>query len=146
MDYIIIEQTKEYTKRISYDPITNTFSELEHDCIFLHRNFTHPYGWLKGYGTPPDEHLDVFLLSHDDCSLGDELPVKIVGVFKRNDGDNKFIGISPERKETDFTELPENEKNDLFRLYPKVGNGEGWFGAETAKEIIEDFMKHGRVV
>ena len=62
MDYIIIEQTRDYTKRIAYDPKTNTFNELEHDCLFLHRGFTHPYGWLKGSGTPPDEHLDVFLL------------------------------------------------------------------------------------
>ena len=145
MDYIIIEQTKEYTKRIAYDPLTNTFSEMENDCIFLHRGFTHPYGWLKGSGTPPEEHLDVFLLSVENCSLGDVLPIKIIGVFKRKDGDHKLIGISPEREETDFSFLPESEKNDLFRLYPKVYEGEGWFGTETAKEIIADFMKNGRV-
>ena len=145
MDYIIVEQTKDYKKRIAYDPNTNSFSETEYDCIFLHRGFTHPYGWLKGYGTPPDEHLDVFLLSQENCSLGDELPVKIVGVFKRNDGDHKLIGISPERQESTFSELPETEKNDLYRLYPQVRDGEGWFGAEIAKDVIMEFMKNGRV-
>ncbi|MCL2814836.1 MAG: hypothetical protein FWD23_09575 [Oscillospiraceae bacterium] len=145
MDYIIVEQTKEYKKRITYDPIKNSFSEMEHDCIFLHRGFTHPYGWLKGSGTPPEEHLDVFLLSQENCSLGDELPIKIVGIFKRSDGDHKLIAISPEREELDFAQLPENEKNDLHRLYPRVGDGEGWFGAETAKEIIADYMTSGRV-
>ena len=146
MDYIIIEQTKEYKKRIAYDPATNTFSELEHDCLFFHRGFTHPYGWLKGSGTPPEEHLDVILLSQNDYSLGDELPIKIVGVFKRNDGDHKLIGISPERAENDFAQLPESEKTDLHNLYPRVDEGEGWFGAEIAIEIIKDFMKHDRVI
>ena len=145
MDYIIIEQTKEYKKRISYDPETNTFSEMEYDCLFHQRGFTHPYGWLKGSGTPPKEHLDVFLLSQENCSLGDELPIKIVGVFKRNDNDHKLIAISPERDETDFSQLPESEKNDLYRLYPKVYDGEGWFGTETAREIITEFMKNGRI-
>jgi inorganic pyrophosphatase len=145
VDYIVIEQTKDYRKRMAYDPETNVFYETEYDCIFLQREFTHPYGWLKGSGTPPEEHLDVFLLSHEPCSLGDELPVKIVGVFKRNDGDHKLIGISSKREETDFSQLPDNEKNDLYRLYPRVDDGEGWFGAETAKEVIEDFMKHGRI-
>jgi inorganic pyrophosphatase len=144
MDYMIVEQTRDYVKRIAYDHKTNTFSETEHDCLFLHRGFTHPYGWLKGSGTPPEEHLDVFLLTHENYSLGDELPVKIVGVFKRNDGDHKLIGVSPERKEIDFTQLPEHEKDDLYRLYPRVGDGEGWFGADVAKDIISDFYKYGR--
>lgn len=145
MDYIVVEQTKEYKKRIAYEPRTNTFFETEHDCLYLHRGFTHPYGWLKGFGTPPGEHLDIFLLSQEECSLGEELPIKIVGVFKRNDGDHKLIGISPERKEADFSQLPEHEKDDLQRLYPRVSEGEGWFGAEAAKEVITDFVKNGRV-
>ncbi|MCL2217285.1 MAG: inorganic diphosphatase [Defluviitaleaceae bacterium] len=141
MYYIVVEQTKEYEKRISYDPKTNAFSETEYDCIFHHRGFTHPYGWLKGFGTPPGEHLDVFLLSQKKCSLGDELPIKIVGVFKRSDGDHKLIGILSEREEENFSQLPEQEKDDLYRLYPCVSSGEGWFGAKTAKDIIEDFVK-----
>ena len=100
---------------------------------------------MKGSGTPPEEHLDVFLLSQEHCFLGDELPIKIVGVFKRNDGDHKLIAVSPERDETDFSQLPEHEKNDLHKLYPRVDDGEGWFGTETAEEVIANFMKNGRV-
>lgn len=143
MDYIIIEQTRDYIKRIAYDPVTSMFSELEYDCLSLKRGFTHPYGWLKGSGTPPEEHLDVFLLSHENYTLGDEVPIKIVGVFKRNDGDHKLVSISPERAENDFSQLPESEKNDLRNLYPRVDEGEGWFGAETAKDVISDFMRRG---
>jgi inorganic pyrophosphatase len=145
MDYIIIEQTKDYKKRIAYDPKTNTFSETEHACLFFHRGFTHPYGWLKGSGTPPGEHLDVFLLSQDNCSPGDELPIKIVGAFKRNDGDHKLIGIPPERKETDFSQLPEHERTDLYNLYPRIDSGEGWFGADAAKDIIANFKTKRRM-
>lgn len=145
MEYIIIEQTRKYKKRISYEPKSNIFSETENDCIFLHRGFTYPYGWLKGSGTPPGEHLDIFLMSQEDYSLGDELPVKIVGVFIRKDGDHKLVGILPERIETDFAQLPENEKDALYKLYPRVDEREGWFGAETAREIIYNFMKNGRV-
>ncbi len=144
METIIIEQTRDYKKRISYDPGTDTFPESAYDCLFHERGFTHPYGWLKGSGTPPGDHLDVFLLSRETCSLGDELPVKIVGVFKRNDGDHKLIGIAPERPEADFSQLPENEKNDLYTLYPRIHDGEGWFGAGAAREIINRFMEHGR--
>ena len=139
MYYIIIEQTSEHRKRMAYDPKANAFFETEHDSLFFHRGFTYPYGWLKGFGTPPGEHLDVFLLSQEKYALGEKLPIKIVGVFKRNDGDHKLIGISPKRAESDFSQLPEHEKSALYKLYPHVGEGEGWFGAETAKDIIADF-------
>lgn len=69
------------------------------------------------------------------------MPIKVVGVFKRNDSDHKLIEILPEREETDFSQLPEHEKDDLHRLYLRVGEGEGWFGAEKAKDVIADFMK-----
>ncbi|MCL2603112.1 MAG: inorganic diphosphatase [Defluviitaleaceae bacterium] len=145
MDYIVVEQTKDYKKRMIYDPNTNTFNEAEHDCMFLYRGFTHPYGWLRGSGTPPGEHLDVFLLSGGECFPGDELPVRVVGVFRKKDGDHKLIGISPEREEMDFSQLPECEINDLHMLYPFVDEGEGWFGADAAKIVITDFMENGRV-
>jgi len=139
MNYIVIEQTKDYKKRIAYDPKTNTFSETENDCLFAKRGFIHPYGWLKGSGTPPGKHLDVFLLSHDNCALGDELEIKIVGVLKRADGDHKLVGILSKREETDFSQLPNNEKDDLHKLYPYLGSGEGWFGEETANAVIAEF-------
>lgn len=66
--------------------------------------------------------------------------MKIVGCFVRKDGDNKLISILPERSETDYSELPEDEKDDLHRLYPRVYEGEGWYGVINAREIIDNFF------
>lgn len=82
MDYMVVEQTKEYKKRIAYDPKTNTFSETEHDCIFLHRGFIYPYGWLKGYGTPPAEHLDVFYYHKKNVLLVTSCRLRLSGFSK----------------------------------------------------------------
>ena len=144
MYYMVVEQTKEYKNRVVYDPLTNSFSESGHVCLFSVREFPHAYGWLKESGTPPEEHLDVFLMSHFDCALGDEVLVKIVGVFIRNDGDHKLVSILPERHENDLFMLPESEINDLYKLYPRIDEGEGWFGAKKANDVIHAFMLNGR--
>lgn len=143
-EYVLyfIEQTREYKNRLEFDPIKNIFNETKSKSLAYVRNFPHPYGWIKESGTPPELHLDVVLLSPKKYKLGDETAVKIVGCFVRNDGDNKLIGILPERLETDFIELPEDEKADLSRLYPHVGDGEGWYGAVRAREIIESFFQN----
>jgi len=144
MYHIIIEQTKEYKKRMKYDSVKNSFYETEFESLAHVRNFPHPHGWIKESGTPPEPHLDVILLSLGKYELGDEVAIKIVGCFMRNDGDSKLIGILPERSETDFLGLPEIEKADLQRLYPRLDKGEGWFGAVIAEEIIDKFYAKGR--
>lgn len=63
----------------------------------------------------------------------------------RKDGDNKLISILPERLETDFFELPEIEKVDLHRLYPRVSEGEGWYGVTKANEIISNYYKNKKI-
>jgi hypothetical protein len=144
MDRIIIEQTNDYPKRMKYNPETKTFFATEYDSLSYVRNFHHPYGWLKESGTPPEPHLDVILLSSAHYELGDELSIKIIGVFLRNDGDYKLVSVLPERPESDFSELPQSEKDDLHRLYPREDVGEGWFGAETAKRVITEFYANGK--
>ena len=141
MFHIIIEQTQEYKNIMEFDPIKKVFNATKFKSLAYVRNFPHPYGWIKESGTPPGPHLDVILLSSKKYELGDEATIKIVGCFVRNDGDNKLIGILPERLETDFIELPEYEKADLRKLYPHVNDGEGWYGAVRAKEIIEKFIR-----
>lgn len=144
MYHIVIEQTQEYKYRMEFDPIKNIFNESKFESLTHARNFPHSYGWIKESGTPPGSHLDVILLSSDKYKLGDEVAIKIVGVFIRNDGDNKLIAILPERIETDFVELSEVEKSDLSRLYPRVDEGEGWYGVTKAREIVENFFKTKR--
>jgi hypothetical protein len=144
MYHIIIEQTKEYQNRMKYDPRSNSFFETEYQSHMHIRKFPYPYGWIKESGTPPEQHLDIIFLSEDHYNLGDESAIKIIGCFVRNDGDNKFIGISPERPENDFCELPEYQVTDLQRLYPRVDPGEGWFGAMKASLLIEQFMTNAK--
>lgn len=140
MYHIIIEQTNEYKNRMKFDATKNIFVETEYESLAYIRNFPYPYGWIKESGTPPERHLDVMLLSSAKYKLGDEIEVKIIGCFVRNDGDNKLIGILPDRFETDFSELTDLEKAELNRLYPRVGVGEGWYGAERAEELVERFF------
>lgn len=81
-------------------------------------NVPYPYGWLIGYGTPPDKHLDIILLSDNDYELGAVVSVRIIGVFIRNDGDNKLLAVLQAHEEADYWELPGNEKETLRKIYP----------------------------
>jgi inorganic pyrophosphatase len=138
---MVIEQTIEFRKRIKYIPEENKFYETEYDSLFYIRKFKYPYGWIKESGTPPEKHLDIILLSEESYKLGEVINVKIIGCFLRKDNDNKFIGIKPERSETDFIELHENEKEELFKLYPRIDKGEGWFGINIANRLLDEWKK-----
>lgn len=133
---MIVEQTKQYPKRMRYIPQTKTFVEEEHESLASARQFRQPYGWIKESGTPPQPHWDVILMSDGEFDLGDEVPIKIIGVFARKDGDHKFIAVERQREIEDFSQLDKAEKEDLARLYPRVREGEGWFGRERAEIIM----------
>lgn len=135
-----IEQTYRYPNRMKFIPNTDSFVEKEVISLSYERNVRQPYGWIKESGTPPCEHLDVIVMTDKEYELGDEDSVKIVGVFKRNDGDHKLVGVLLDRDIDDFSELSETEKEDLHRLYPREDVGEGWFGRECAEEIIREFF------
>lgn len=77
------------------------------------------HGWIKESGTPPQPHLDVIVMTDDEYELGDEVQVRVVGVFRRSDGDHKFVGVPESREVNDFTELTESEISDMNRLYRK---------------------------
>ena len=74
------------------------------------------------------------------CELGDEVPVRVIGVFCRADGDNKLVSVPAEREVYDIAGLSEKEIGDLHRLYPKIDKGEGWFGKEKAEQVISEFF------
>ncbi len=148
MKNIIIEQTNDYPRRMKYDPESDSFHETEYGSLAYARGVTFPYGWLKESGTPPDEHLDVILVTRKQLQLGDELPVRVIGVFKRYDHDHKLVAVPVERDEVELSQLTEGEQDELYRLYPKVDEtaGEGWFGSRIAQEVIDAFYKDGRKV
>lgn len=135
-----IEQTYAYPKRMKYLPNIDSFIAKEGDSLSYIRNVRQPYGWIKESGTPPCEHLDVIVMTDKEYELGDEDTIKVIGVFCRNDGDHKLVGVLTDREINDFSELTDTEKEDMHRLYPREDAGEGWFGRERAEEIIHDFF------
>lgn len=135
-----IEQTFAYPKRMKYIPNTDSFVEKNCDSLSYVRGVRQPYGWLVESGTPPCDHLDVIVMTDKEYALGDTEQVRIIGVFRRNDGDHKLVGVPLERDIEDFSQLPDSEKEDMHRLYPREDKGEGWFGREAAEQIIQDFF------
>jgi len=138
---MIIEQTKAYPNRMVYDPETKTFSETEKESLAHARGFEYPYGWVKESGTPPAPHCDCMLMSTKEYGLGDEVEIKLIGMFKRNDGDHKYIVVETSREVGNYEELSEEEKEALHKLYPRVRDGEGWFGKEEAEWCYEHCEK-----
>lgn len=136
----VIEQTHEYGNRMKYLAASNSYIEKKDVSLSYWRNVRQPYGWIKESGTPPCPHLDVIIMTNKRYKLGEEERVKIIGVFCRNDGDHKLVGVLPERGVDDFSQLTDQEKADMHRLYPKENPGEGWFGHERAEEIVKDFL------
>lgn len=83
-------------------------------------------------------------MTDKEYELGEEDRIKIIGVFRRNDGDHKLVGALEDRNIYDFSELTETEKEDMHRLYPKERAGEGWFGRECAEEILNAYSNAHR--
>ncbi|MDH8679747.1 hypothetical protein QE109_16430 [Fusibacter bizertensis] len=128
LSHMIIEQTKNYQHRIKYNPASNSFTETDRLSLFFERGCPYPYGWIEESGTPPEYHKDVILVSDLEYELGDRLEVKLIGIFKRADGDHKWVAVPTHRTVDDLFQLSEEELNHLNKLYPSIGEGEGWFG------------------
>ena len=137
-----IEQTNDYQRRMKYIPETDSFVEKDCDSLHYVRNvYQYPYGWMTESGTPPGNHLDVMILTDEHFELGDVAKVRIIGVFIRNDGDHKLMSVLTDRDITEFDQLTDEEKDNLFKLYPYVFEGEGWFGAQRAAQVIEEYFQ-----
>lgn len=141
MPHMIIEQTREYPMRMEYDPTTGTFHESAYRSLASARGFTKPYGWIKESGTPPQPHWDCILLSDSHFSLGDEVEIRVIGVFARADGDHKYIAVETARGISDLAQITDAELEELHRLYPQIRDGEGWFGRERAEWCMEHCAK-----
>ena len=137
-----IEQTYAYPKRIKYIAASDSFIEKDGDSLSYVRGVKQPYGWITESGTPPCDHLDVIVMTDREFALGDTVKVKIIGLFYRGDGDHKLVGVLTDREIDDFSELSEEEKEDMHRLYPREDKekGEGWYGREKAEEVIAEFF------
>ena len=141
MLHMIVEQTYKYPMRMEYNPETGGFTERDHKSLAYERNFTKPYGWIKESGTPPLPHWDCILMTEKEYELGDEVEIKIIGVFQRSDFDHKYVVVEASREIEDIMELEETEWEELHRLYPRIREGEGWFGKEVAEYCMKNHEK-----
>lgn len=137
MLHMIVEQTDKYPRRMVYDAVEKVFHESEYASLMYVRKFSKPYGWIKESGTPPEPHWDCMLMTDAEKELGDEVEIKVIGVFKRKDGDHKYIVVETARDIEDYAQLSDGEKEELSRLYPRIDAGEGWFGREEAEECMK---------
>lgn len=85
-------------------------------------------------------------MTNKEYAPGEEDQIKLIGVFRRNDGDHKLVGVPVDRGVNDFSALSDEEKEDMHRLYPREDVGEGWFGRECAEEITEEFFGKKAVI
>lgn len=141
MLHMIVEQTHAYPMRMEYDAEKGTFSATEYNSLQYVRGFTKPYGWIKESGTPPGPHWDCILMTDKKYDLGDEIKVKVIGVFQRGDLDHKYVVCEITREIDDISKLTELEWEELRKLYPKIREGEGWFGKEQALYCMEHHEK-----
>lgn len=127
--------------RMKYVQETNEFVPTDRKSLPAERGFTKPYGWIRESGTPPQPHWDCILMTENRYDLGDEVEIKVIGVFQRGDQDHKYIAVETSRAISDISELTGSEMEELHRLYPRVGNGEGWFGKDRACLCMETHKK-----
>ena len=111
--WVVVEQPRSEPDRMVYDPLTETFLRSAHQSLAYQRGFPSAYGWIGGV---------------------------ICGVFFRNDGDHKFVAIdeawAARLSQADLACLDADTLAGLHRLYPRIGENEGWFGAEPARSYL----------
>ena len=141
MLHMVIEQTYQYPMRMEYNHETGKFIESEYKSLQYVRNFTKPYGWIKESGYPPFPHWDCILMTNAEYDLGDEVEIRVIGVFKRTDFDHKYVVVENSRDINDIAELTNDEMDELKKLYPRISEGEGWYGKEVAEYCMENHEK-----
>ena len=138
--YAIVEQCRNDKYRNKYNPENGKFEITQYKSLLYERNLAGVYGWLDGYGYPPNRHLDVIVITNNKYELGERIEIKIIGIFLRKDNDSKLIAIESSRNENEITEIPINELQMIKALYPIMDNGEGWFGKEIAYQDIQKYI------
>jgi len=138
--YAIVEQRRNDKYRNKYDPEKGKFEITQYKSLLFERNLAGIYGWLDGYGFPPNRHLYVIVITNNEYELGNKIEIKIIGIFLRKDNDSKLIAIESSRPENDLMEIPINEQQMIKALYPVIDDGEGWFGKEIAYKNIEKYI------
>ncbi len=139
--WVVVEQPSQEPYRLKYDPVSGTFSRMTMLSLTYERGFSGAYGWIGGSGTPPEPHFDILLITCQKPQPGDILEAYICGVFFRADNDHKFVALDSELRSSvaraDLDGLDPETLAELKRLYPRVGENEGWFGARIGLFLFE---------
>lgn len=138
--WAVIEQPRGEERRLEYDPATGAFVPDGRWSLVHVRGVDAAYGWITGFGEPPAPHFDVLVLTNAQPAAGEVLEVMPCGLFRRGDGDHKLVAIDvqnpPDYGLVDLLALPNGVLAMVQGLYPQVGPGEGWFGAEEATAFL----------
>lgn len=138
--YAVIEQPRGEPHRIQFDPVSQEFRRTHLLSLLHERGFSGGYGWIAGTGLPPQPHFDVLVLTLQQVSPGDVVEGQIAGMFMRGDGDHKFVAVAADLLAdggvADFDHLSDRWRDELRALYPRIGKGEGWRGAQAAVEFL----------
>jgi len=138
--WVIVEHPRDEPYRIVYNPKGQSFTRTRQKSLAYERGFSGVYGWIGGTGIPPKPHYDVFVLTKQQPAIGDVVLGYIIGFFHRRDGDHKFVAIDAEWKETvseaDLVCLDRSTRVELQRIYPRIEENEGWYGAKEAQAYL----------
>jgi hypothetical protein len=138
--WVVVEQPAHEPYRLAYHPGAGTFVRTAVRSLSHARGWRGAYGWIGGLGQPPGPHFDVFLLTPLAWEAGAVVPAALCGIFYRRDGDHKLLALDAALRPTvpaaDLAALDPAMQADLYRLYPDVGPGEGWRGADEARAYL----------
>ena len=139
--WVVVEQPANEEYRLAYNPVQETFVRTKIKSLSYARGFSGAYGWIGGLGTPPQKHFDVFLVTKRELQAGDIVLGHICGIFYRRDGDHKLVALDADLittvKRADLLCFDKTTYTEVTRLYPEVGENEGWYGAEEARSYLK---------
>jgi inorganic pyrophosphatase len=145
--WVVVEQPRGEQYRLEYDPGEGTFRRTETMSLLYARDFGGAYGWIGGLGTPPGRHCDVILITRKDPAPGEVIPALVCGIFIRRDNDHKVVAIDQAlhpSAEADLFSLDEAMRREVLKLYPEVGENEGWFGRQEACAYLQRCLQSKR--
>jgi len=138
--WVVVEQPGDEPCRLEYDPATGSFQRTDIGSLIYARGFRGAYGWIGGLGAPPQPHFDVLLVTDGNPQAGEILLGHLCGMFRRGDGDHKFVALDDRLlgrvARPDLECLDPGWRTQLLGLYPRIGPGEGWFGAWPARAYL----------
>lgn len=138
--WVVVEQPRDEPLRLAYRPEDGTFRPDGKRSLLFARGFDGAYGWIVGFGEPPELHFDALVLTAARPRPGDVLEVAVSGLFRHAAGDHKIVTIDlrdpPRYGVSDLFALPEAVQTMIRGIYPRVDEGEGWFGADEARALL----------